>query len=511
MASEPRLDESRLLCYAAPYLPVSMVLLPLTIYVLPHYAELGISMFVMSAIIFGARLSDAFTDPLIGVLSDKTRTRWGRRKPWVVGGTPLMMLALYMLLVPPDEPSALYFGFWIVLLYLAFTIVDIPYFAWGAELSTNYDERSHISGRREQFHFLGTITFNLIPLVAALIIYFGTVNASSLALMIETFSAEFLVIMRERAGQVDVILGWLAIFACVTLPLTAVLAVVFVPEREQTVIVRRPMRFLASLNVVRRNGPYMRTVICYTVSAFGHSMGGVLSYFFVKHVVQVPELYPIYVLVYYVSSILGLPAWMALSKRIGKHRTFIVSLFWFVFWASWIPFVPAGMFGFFLFVMTMKGFPVGAMLALPASMVADAVDIDSARTGEQRAGLYFSLWGLLKKGSGAAGGAIGLAAAAWVGFDPTADPAAAGTPDGNTSSALVWIALLYSIIPATLMLTTLPYIWRYPLTEERQRRIRERIERRGMAVGFRADAPAGPYRGRGQAVGGPEQPHAGGC
>ena len=89
----------------------------------------------MSLVIFVARLSDAFTDPLIGILSDRTRTRFGRRKPWIVGGIPLLLLTLYMLFQPPPAPTIWYFGTWIVLLYLAYTIVALPYYAWGAELS----------------------------------------------------------------------------------------------------------------------------------------------------------------------------------------------------------------------------------------------------------------------------------------------------------------------------------------------------------------------------------------
>ena len=147
-----------------------------------------------------------------------------------------------------------------------------------------------------------------------------------------------------------------------------------------------------------------------------------------------------------------------------------------------IPFIPAGMFGVFLIVMCLKGSSVGALLALPAAMAADAVDIDSARTGEQRAGLYFSIWGLAKKGSYAAGGAIGLAAAAAFGFDPTVDPAAAGTPAGNSESALLWLTLLYSIIPALIKFIAFPFMLKYPLTEVRQQRIRDRLERRGVTA-----------------------------
>ena len=115
-------------------------------------------------------------------------------------------------------------------------------------------------------------------------------------------------------------------------------------------------------------------------------------------------------------------------------------------------------------------------------MAADAVDIDSARTGEQRAGLYFSVWGLLKKGAAAAGTELALIAVAFFGFDPTADVSLSGTAAGNSDSSLIWLAVLYSIVPAGLKLLALPFILRYPLTEERQRKIRARIGRRGVVL-----------------------------
>lgn len=470
----------RIFAYCSLYMPVSMVLLPVMVYVLPFYAELGISMYLMSVIIFAARLSDAFTDPLVGVLSDRTKSKYGRRKPWIAAGAPLLMISTYMLFVPPDNVSAWYFGFWIVLLYLAFTIVDLPYFAWGADLSTDYDERTLITARREQFHFAGTITFNLLPLVAALLIYLAASSEGSLSDLFSNFTTQFQAIMASRAGHIDVILYWLANFVLVAIPVTVAIALFFVPEPRQKVIARRRPKFIDSLRVVRRNGPFIRVIICYTVSTLGAAVTASLSYFFVKHVIQVGELYPIYLLVYYASSVAGLPLWTKLSKRVGKHNAYMAALFWFAFWASWIPFIPAGMFGFFLIVMCFKGSAVGALLALPAAMAADAVDIDSARTGEQRAGLYFSIWGMLKKGSYAAGSAIGLAAASFFGFDPTLDPSARDTPEGNSANALLWLALLYSIIPALIKFIAIPFVWNYPLTEARQRRIRARIERRGV-------------------------------
>jgi Na+/melibiose symporter-like transporter len=75
-----------------------------------------------------------------------------------------------------------------------------------------------------------------------------------------------------------------------------------------------------------------------------------------------------------------------------------------------------------------------------------------------------------------------MTAAAFFGFDPLADPDLAGTAEGNSQAALLWLAVLYSIVPAGFKFIALPVIWNYPLTEERQIRIRERLERRGVAV-----------------------------
>ena len=478
--------------YSLMYWPISMALLPVGVYVQPHYAELGISLYAMSAIIFFARLSDVFTDPLIGILSDKTKSPIGRRKPWLVVGTPLMMVSVYMLFLPGDEPTLLYFGFWSVMMYLAFTIVDLPYYAWGSELSTDYDERTKVTTRREQFHFIGTVSAVTIPLVAATAIYIDNTSFSTVEAFLTSFSDDFRDVMASRAGNPGAILEWLALFIIFALPLSVGIACFFVHEPDQIVIPRKKPSIRDSFTVVKRNGPFIRLIICYTFSVTGAAMTGALSYFFVKHVIQAGELYPIYLLVYYLASVLGLPLWMRLSERVGKHRAFIASIVWFCIWAAMIPFIPPGWFSVFLIVMVFKGSAVGALLAMPASMAADAVDIDSARTGQQRAGLYFSVWGMTKKGGTALGGALGLAAVQFFGFDPQADPLLGGSSMGNSESALLSLTLLYAIIPAGFKVIALPFIWGYPLTEHRQVRIRERIERRGVSLkAGSGDSPAG--------------------
>ncbi|MDZ7683905.1 MAG: MFS transporter [Gammaproteobacteria bacterium] len=151
---------------------------------------------------------------------------------------------------------------------------------------------------------------------------------------------------------------------------------------------------------------------------------------------------------------------------------------WYSIWACTLPFVPAGEFGLFLIVMTLKGLSVAAMLALAASMAADAVDIDTARTGEHRAGLYFAVWGFLRKGAYAVGGAVALAGVAFVNFDPTAEVEMAGTPQGNSDFSLFWLTMLYTTIPAAIHCLAIPIMWRYPLTEERHERFKARLDRK---------------------------------
>ena len=82
---------------------------------------------------------------------------------------------------------------------------------------------------------------------------------------------------------------------------------------------------------------------------------------FVKHVVKAGELYPVYLLAYYSASVIGVSPWMAVSRRLGKHRAFMACVVWYSIWACALPFVPTGNFGLFLFIMVLKGFSVAAM------------------------------------------------------------------------------------------------------------------------------------------------------
>ena len=460
--SEPapsgRVGRVRIALYGAVNLPTSVVGLPIALYVPAFYSQnLGLSLAAVGTLLALSRLTDVVTDPAIGIASDRWRTRFGRRKPWMVGGAPLMMLSLWMLFVP-DSPTAiavwsalggtgvnnLYLFVWISALYLSFTLVDLPYRAWGAELSPDYDERSRVTGWREAFGYGGTMMSLIIPLAIA----FGL----------------------AQPGAENALYG-VALAVLVLMPLLTFPAIAFVPEprirggRTPHVTWRRGLR------VVWRNGPFRRLVICLTFFATGISMTAAMSFFFVQRVMEEPfDRYAIFVLAYYISSTVAIPAWFAISKRIGKHRTVVIGIAWLSLWSAFIPLLGPEDFALFFVIMLLKGSAIGALVFLPTSMAADIVDLDTLRTREQRTGLYFSLWGMVNKGAAALGVFIATAGAAYMGFDPTSEV--------NTGTAKMAVACLYSVIPAAIACIALPLLWNYPLTRDRQQRMREHIERR---------------------------------
>ena len=136
--------------------------------------------------------------------------------------------------------------------------------------------------------------------------------------------------------------------------------------------------------------------------------------------------------------------------------------------------IDTGKFLFFILIMCLKGSAIGALSALPSAMAADVIDVDTAETGKMRAGAYFSIWSMIRKGAYALGVTIGLGLVVFWGFDSLADPRT-GT---NTPFALLMLACTYSIIPAIFKFVGMPLLWSYPLTEDKVREVQAEIAKK---------------------------------
>jgi len=378
----------------------------------------------------------------------------------------------------------LYLFTMIALVYLGSTIKDLPYMAWGAELSDDFHERTLITSWRESFSVVGALIAAFTP---AIILFFGYTK------------------------PVDAV-WFLTVAMTVVMPLVVLNAVVVVPEHPVAAATQKlPLK--QSLQIVMRNGPYLRLIAIFTLSSLGSAMTASLAFFFVKHVLLAGDLFGLYVAPYYLSTVVAIPIWFKLSRRIGKHRTVMAAILWFAFWASFVPVIavtpyswyepfeipkllaflpadmhaavtarfadiPTGKFLFFVILMCFKGSTIGAFAAIPASMAADVVDVDTAATGQQRAGAYFSIWSMIRKLAYALGVSIATSLVVWAGFDSLADPV--GAP--NSTFALLVLTCVYSIVPALFKLASLPILWNYELTEERVSALQHEARQRFAAA-----------------------------
>ncbi|MEO1610874.1 MAG: MFS transporter, partial [Pseudomonadota bacterium] len=144
--------------YAAPALPLAALYFPVYVYLAQFYAaDRGVSLAALGGLFIAVRLVDAFSDPLMGYVSDRFETRFGRRKLWIAISVPLIAVSCWMVMVPPDDAGFGHVALWLTLLTLSWTVALTPYFAWGAELSGDYAERAAITGWREGVTLIGTI------------------------------------------------------------------------------------------------------------------------------------------------------------------------------------------------------------------------------------------------------------------------------------------------------------------------------------------------------------------
>lgn len=465
-----RIPTPRLIAYAQMVLPLAVIGLPIAIYIPPFYSgTLGLDLAAVGLVLMLARFSDVITDPLIGRLSDRTRTRFGRRRPWIAAGLPLMVLAAYMIFLPSGEVSLLYLLFWIAVIYLGFTLIVIPYGAWGAELSGDYAERSRITGAREIFLLLG-----LLLAITAPIVGIGMMGGDAPAEGERLNSAS-----REAMS----VLGWMTV---ILLPVCTLILLWFVPEKKA--LSDQTVSFREGLRAVARNGPFRRILFSSMAGALAGSLNASVAILFYDHILKLGEAGFLLILILFGAAILGAPVWVWLGNRIGKHRALCIAAFCSLAAFSMVPVVvyvvvpsaPGSVF-FAMSVLTLvQGLAAGATPILGASMLADVVDLDTMRTGEHRTGLLFAFLGMIRKFFEAAGVGIALPLIAFMGFDPQAE--------AQSGLGTFAITMVYCLLPLLLWIGSVLFIWNFPLTAERHARIRAAYARKSARRGVAAQA-----------------------
>jgi Na+/melibiose symporter-like transporter len=435
-----------LIAYGLLGLPLAAATLPVYILVPSYYAvELGLGLTAVGLVLFAMRLWDVISDPLIGALSDRTGGRFGRRRPWIAAGAPVTALGAWLLFAPGPEAGLGYLAGAAFLLYLGWTMVMLPYSAWGAELSGDYNERSRITAAREGFVVVGT----LVAAVAA-----------------------------GWAGEDKRADGLLAVglFVVILLPLAAILLFRLVPDPPPENRERVPWR--DGLRVLAQNRPFRRLIAAWLLNGVANGLPATLFLLYVDHHLMSPDKSGWLLLTYFGVAILGLPLWLVLSRRWGKHRVWCGAMMWTCLWFAAAPFLGPDDVWIFAIVCVATGGALGADLALPPSMQADVVDVDTAETqGAARTGLYFALWGMATKLSLALAVGLAFPGLELMGFDAAA---AQDTTAGafNNTAPLAW---MYGFAPILFKLGAIALVWKHPLDEGRHQALRRRIEMDGAA------------------------------
>lgn len=408
------------------------------------------------------RVMDALTDPLMGYISDNTKTRWGRRRPYIFAGA-IMVGIIYALIWQLPEGQSDTFYFWVFLVgsclfFLAYTVFATPWVALGYELTPDYHERTRVMGTT---HFMGYAVYMVTP-------YFMSFMQS------DAFDN-----LMDGAATLALIVGAFAIFV-------GVLPALFLKER-----ISAPKELSTEEKKSLSAGDFFRGFAA-TVKFKPFLLLCGATFLVFNGFIMVSN-FQLYVITYYVfdgdqtqgfayaghagtlsaaSTFFAIAAVSWLATKIGKRRAFFWALgisavgygiryFFYVPESPWLMFLPV----------PLTAFGLGPLFAMMGSMVADVVDLDELERGERREGMFGSIfWWVVKMGMAAAilAGGILLSGS---GFDVELG--------GNQSeTALLWMRIFDAFLPMIFTLMAIYLVYLFPITEERAHEIREELEAR---------------------------------
>ncbi len=421
------------------------------------------------------KIWDAVNDPMVGLLSDKTRSKWGRRMPWLIwGALPFGVFFLAQWVVPQfsAEPARNLwplFWYYVVVSILAntfYTVVTLPYGAMTAELTEDYDERISLNSFRFAFSIGGSIL--------------GLVIAQVAFSLMEDPAQKYLVM-----GAMVTVLALASLAWCVIG--TWKPAMDYEKKRTEA----PPARALSvgqQFRLVWQNKPFIYVCAIYLFSWLGVQLTAtVLPYYVVNVMGLGMSSFSLIALVVQGVALVMLPVWGALARRVGKTQVYFYGMIIWILAQGGLYFLDATQLEWIWPLATMAGFGVSVAYLIPWSLMPDVIDYDELNTGERREGLYYGFMVLLQKFGLALGIFLvgkGLAAAGFI------ETRAGMTPPVQPDSALTAIRISIGPLPTVALVIGMVLAWFYPITRKKSAEILEKLhERRRIAEEERGAAP----------------------
>lgn len=388
---------------------------------------------------------DAINDPLVGLISDRTRTRWGRRRPYLLfGALPYGVTFALMWIVPPIQNQmllCLYFALIYILFDTAFTLVSCPFFALTPELTLDHDERTSLTVYRMSI----SIVTGLLAAIGFALVFDATPDKRTAFL-----------VMGLICGAVFV----------------PTILVAFFGTRERAEFqIEPPPRPLEGLWFVVHNREWWYTLGMRLMSWIPVDIASAVFVYYLIYWIRMDEMGASLVqAVILTSAALCLPLVSWMSRRWEKKSAFIVTI------ASWavvmvgLLFVPQGAAALAYVIAVLVGPGVAAAHVLPTAMGADTLEVDELASGKRQEGVYAGFEVFIRKLSTKLVLATFGPILAWTGY---VENAAQQTPQ-----ALTAIRIMIGVVPAIILFGAVAVAWVYPLTRSRHQEIRVKLARR---------------------------------
>ncbi|NBO74809.1 MAG: MFS transporter [Gammaproteobacteria bacterium] len=441
-----KLTTGKLLAYAAPTVALQAMLVPLYNFLPPVYysAEVGMVALTVASLFAVGRFWEAIIDPLVGALSDRTRSRFGRRRIWMLAGAPIALVAAWFLLLPPSGASSFYLLFWLVTFYAGWTMVYVPHQTWGGELSSDYAERNRIAGFRESGAFFGYLCASAVGIFYW--IWFKGVAFPSYAQIVQS----------------------VGVFFAVALPIAILWCFARVPPAA--VHEERTPSWSELIHILTRNAPFRRLIGAYFIDRLAMGVYFGVQPVLISQALGLQQHVLTVAIVNTVAAVLLAPLWVPIANRVGKHRAYcyanvltaVAYLILFV--------VPAGVVLPVLLVNVLMAFGNGGTMITPPSMTADAVDSDELQTGVAQMGGHMAFLASVFKFGMGFGLFLGLGFLSLFGY---VDMSQVLTPQVEQG-----VRLGASFLPAFMLLLPVLLMWRYPIDGVRHEQIRAALAAR---------------------------------
>jgi GPH family glycoside/pentoside/hexuronide:cation symporter len=409
---------------------------------------IGLSPAMVAIILFVGRSWDYVNDPVVGHLSDRTRTRWGRRRPFLLFGAIPFGLSFILLWLSPNFSQTgliIYYSLGYIVYEALATLVYMPYFALTPELTEDYDERTKLTSFRMLFNILGSLTAYVFPMIVI-----GSMVPEN----------------TKRVLLMAVIAGAIA-----ATPLIGVF--LGTREKKEYMLEKRP-KFFPSLKAALKNRPFVFGAGIYLLTWMTILVLETNLLIYIKYIIQREGQSTLIMASIFVTAIIALPLWNWAAKHWNKRLAYIIGVaFWAVVMMVLILVTPQTPFWVILILCIMAGIGVSAAQVLPWSIIPDAIEWDEWKTFERHEGMFYSLITLMGKVANSIAVPLSLMVLEFTGYQS----GSAVQPN----SAMLGIRLVIGPIPAVLLTGGIIFAIFYPLSREQHHKIVKELRERREA------------------------------